>query len=94
MHYIMILLILHFSNGARMEENAVRLLRIAWWTFPIGIFITFAASTFVFWLRALKLSDPYARAILIHGNLVISLTEVSSTVSYLIILYKHPRILC
>ncbi|KAJ8643781.1 hypothetical protein MRB53_005529 [Persea americana] len=54
-------------NGAQMEENAVRLLRIAWWTFPLGILITFMASTFVFWWQALKFSDPYAQAILIHG---------------------------
>lgn len=92
MHYIMMLLILNFSNGAQMEENAVRLLRIAWWTFPLGILITFMASTFVFWWQALKFSDPYAQAILIHGNLVISITNVSAA-SYLIMLYKHLQIL-
>ncbi|XP_058104416.1 uncharacterized protein LOC131248248 isoform X2 [Magnolia sinica] len=50
-----------------MEENTARLLKIAWLTFPIGIFVTFAACMFVFWLRTLKFSDPYSQAILIHG---------------------------
>lgn len=90
---LIMLLILYFSNGAQMEENIVRLLRIAWWTFPLGILITFMASTFVFWWQALKFSDPYAQAILIHGNLVISITNVSAA-SYLIMLYMHPQILC
>ncbi|XP_077235390.1 lipid transporter [Tasmannia lanceolata] len=54
-------------DGTQMEENTPRILKIAWMTFPIGIFITSAACIFVFWLQGLKFSDPYAQAILIHG---------------------------
>ncbi|XP_073111797.1 uncharacterized protein [Elaeis guineensis] len=55
------------SDGSPMEENAARLLKVAWMTFPIGIFFTFAACIFVFWYQKLSFSEPYAQAILIHG---------------------------
>ncbi|XP_038976310.1 protein RFT1 homolog [Phoenix dactylifera] len=55
------------SDGLPMEENAARLLKVAWMTFPIGIFFTFAACIFVFWFQKLSFSEPYAQAILIHG---------------------------
>ncbi|WOL10331.1 hypothetical protein Cni_G19086 [Canna indica] len=54
-------------NGSSVEENAARLLKVAWLTFPIGILFTLAACLFVFWFQKLTLSDAYAQAILIHG---------------------------
>ncbi|KAG9459644.1 hypothetical protein H6P81_004152 [Aristolochia fimbriata] len=53
--------------GTIKDENAARLLRIAWMTFPIGLLFTFAACVLVFWYQDLKLSDPYSQGILIHG---------------------------
>ncbi|XP_074564922.1 uncharacterized protein LOC141821394 [Curcuma longa] len=55
------------SNNSSMEEDAARLLKVAWLTFPIGILFTFAACFFVFWFQKLTYSDAYAQAILIHG---------------------------
>lgn len=63
-----------------MGENAVRLLKVAWLTFPIGILFTLAACLFVFWYQKLTLSDAYAQAILIHGILVP--LEVSTTLCF------------
>lgn len=50
-----------------MEENAARLLKVAWMTFPIGILFTLAVCLIVFWFQKLTPSDAYAQAILIHG---------------------------
>ncbi|XP_077242964.1 uncharacterized protein LOC143883503 isoform X2 [Tasmannia lanceolata] len=55
-------------DGPQMEENTARILKIAWMTFPLGIFVTTAACIFVFWLQGLKSSNPYAQAFLIHGT--------------------------
>ncbi|KAG6519767.1 hypothetical protein ZIOFF_023275 [Zingiber officinale] len=55
------------SNNSSMEEDAARLLKVAWLTFPIGILFTSAACLFVFWFQKLTFSDAYAQAILIHG---------------------------
>lgn len=54
-------------DGAQMEEDSAKLLRVAWMTFPLGFFVTFAACIFVLWSQKLSLADPYAQAILIHG---------------------------
>nr|DAD25275.1 TPA_asm: hypothetical protein HUJ06_026739 [Nelumbo nucifera] len=54
-------------GGAQMQENAAKILKVAWMTFPIGVFVTFAACVLVFWWQALEFSDPYGQAILIHG---------------------------
>ncbi|KAG6522712.1 hypothetical protein ZIOFF_019863 [Zingiber officinale] len=56
------------SNNSSMEEDAARLLKVAWLTFPIGILFTSAACLFVFWFQKLTFSDAYAQAILIHDE--------------------------
>ncbi|KAF8379206.1 hypothetical protein HHK36_028635 [Tetracentron sinense] len=58
-------------DGAPVEENAAKLLKVAWMTLPIGLIITFAACIFVFWWQALNFSDPYGQAILINGSGVV-----------------------
>ncbi|XP_068662612.1 uncharacterized protein [Aristolochia californica] len=58
---------MNFRYGTQKDENAARLLRVAWMTFPIGLFFTFVACVLVFWYQDLKISDPYGQAILIHG---------------------------
>lgn len=58
----------NYSDGP-IGENAAQLLKISWMTVPIGVFFTFAGCFFVFWFQKLSFSDPYAQAILIHGNL-------------------------
>ncbi|KAG6519766.1 hypothetical protein ZIOFF_023274 [Zingiber officinale] len=55
-------------NNSSMEEDAARLLKVAWLTFPIGILFTSAACLFVFWFQKLTFSDAYAQAILIHDE--------------------------
>ncbi|OMO98168.1 Lipid transporter [Corchorus olitorius] len=54
-------------EGASAKDNAAKLLKVAWMTFPIGVVITIVACLFVFWLQGLHFSDPYAQAILING---------------------------
>ncbi|KAJ3678697.1 hypothetical protein LUZ60_002500 [Juncus effusus] len=55
------------SNDGSIEKNAARLLKIAWISFPIGIFFTISGSALVFYLKGLSFSDPYGQAILING---------------------------
>ncbi|URD81109.1 Rft protein [Musa troglodytarum] len=57
----------NYSNDSSMEENAARLLKVAWMTFPIGILFTLAVCFIVFWFQKLTPSDAYGQAILIHG---------------------------
>lgn len=54
-------------NGALVEEKVAKLLKVAWMTFPLGIFVTLAACIFVLWSQNVSLPDPYAQSILIHG---------------------------
>lgn len=54
-------------NGAQVEEKVAKLLKVAWMTFPLGIFVTLAACIFVLWSQNVSLPDPYAQSILIHG---------------------------
>ncbi|XP_010482360.1 PREDICTED: protein RFT1 homolog [Camelina sativa] len=51
----------------RADIKGIRLLKVAWVTFPLGIAITIAACVFVLWWQNLCYSDTYAQAILIHG---------------------------
>ncbi|KAH0448494.1 hypothetical protein IEQ34_022294 [Dendrobium chrysotoxum] len=55
-----------------MDENAARLLKVAWLTIPFGILFTSALCSFFFWIEKLSfqnaISDPNAWAILINGN--------------------------
>ncbi|KAH9647791.1 protein RFT1-like [Citrus sinensis] len=55
------------SDGASREENAAKLLKVAWLTLPLGIFITIGACFFVLWWQGLNYSNPYAQAIFING---------------------------
>ncbi|KAF6161350.1 hypothetical protein GIB67_025612 [Kingdonia uniflora] len=54
-------------TGASEEENAVKLLKVAWMTVPIGVAITVSTCALVIRWQALSISDSYSRAILIHG---------------------------
>ena len=56
-----------YSDGATLEENAARLLRVTWMTFPIGIFFTTITCFSLILFQKRKFSDPYAQAILIQG---------------------------
>ncbi|XP_059452441.1 uncharacterized protein LOC132183062 isoform X1 [Corylus avellana] len=55
------------SDGTSVEENTVKLMKVAWLTLPLGVFITVVACFFVFWWQELSYSNPYAQAILING---------------------------
>lgn len=60
------------SDGASATgANAVKLLKVAWMTFPLGVLVTLGACLFVFWWQDLSYSSPYAHAILINGKLSI-----------------------
>lgn len=59
------------SDGASREENAARLLKVAWLTLPLGVFITIGACFLVLWWQGLSYSNPYAQAILINGTFLI-----------------------
>ncbi|GAV92844.1 Rft-1 domain-containing protein, partial [Cephalotus follicularis] len=54
-------------NGDSTEENAAKLLKVAWLTLPLGLIITVAACLFVFVWQGLSYSSPYSQAILING---------------------------
>ncbi|MCL7048768.1 hypothetical protein MKW94_000099, partial [Papaver nudicaule] len=54
-------------DGASAEENAAKLLKVAWITFPVGILVTVSACILVFWWQALSIYNPYGQAILILG---------------------------
>ncbi|XP_044469045.1 protein RFT1 homolog [Mangifera indica] len=54
-------------DGTSREANAAKLLKVAWLTLPLGILITIAACSLVFWWQGLSYSNPYAQAILING---------------------------
>ncbi|KAI6676209.1 hypothetical protein NL676_037005 [Syzygium grande] len=54
-------------NGDSAGENVIKLLKVAWMTIPLGLAITAAACSFIFWWQELSYSDPYAQAILING---------------------------
>ncbi|KAK8965264.1 hypothetical protein KSP40_PGU014937 [Platanthera guangdongensis] len=54
-----------------MDENAAKLLRIAWLTIPFGVIFTCVLCSLYFWIEKISfqtaISDPYARALLING---------------------------
>ncbi|TYK16940.1 protein RFT1-like protein isoform X1 [Cucumis melo var. makuwa] len=54
------------SDSTSVEENSRRLLKVAWLSFPLGLFITLAACYLVLWWQNIPLSNPYAQAILIN----------------------------
>ncbi|KAJ0098460.1 hypothetical protein Patl1_19834 [Pistacia atlantica] len=55
-------------DGASREANAAKLVKVAWLTLPLGIVITVAACSLVFWWQGLSYSNPYAQAILINAG--------------------------
>ncbi|KAL2555966.1 lipid transporter [Forsythia ovata] len=55
------------DDASTTRENAAKLLKVAWMTFPLGIIVTLAACVLVFWWKGLSYSSPYAQAILING---------------------------
>ncbi|KAI3862033.1 hypothetical protein MKW92_016337 [Papaver armeniacum] len=54
-------------DGVSAKENAAKLLKVAWITFPVGILVTISACMLVFWWKALSIYNPYGQAILILG---------------------------
>lgn len=59
--------VIRCNDASTTRENTAKLLKVAWLTFPLGIIITLAACVYVFWLKGLSYSSPYAQGILIHG---------------------------
>ncbi|XP_047316146.1 protein RFT1 homolog isoform X2 [Impatiens glandulifera] len=49
------------------DEHASGILKVAWFSVPLGIVITLAGCTLVLWWQELSYSEPYAQAILING---------------------------
>ncbi|KAI4323828.1 hypothetical protein L6164_023405 [Bauhinia variegata] len=54
-------------DGTSMEEDIVKLMKVAWMSLPLGIFITIVACLFVFWLQEISYSSPSGQAVLING---------------------------
>ncbi|KAK7259785.1 hypothetical protein RIF29_25399 [Crotalaria pallida] len=54
-------------DGTSMEEDVVRLMKVVWMSFPLGIFITVVACLLVFWWQEISYSSPLGKAILING---------------------------
>lgn len=54
-------------DGPLAEKHAAKLLKVASLCLPLGIVITVASCTLVFWWQGLGYSSPYARAILVNG---------------------------
>ena len=48
----------------------MKLMKVVWMSFPLGIFITIVACLFVFWWQEISYSSPYGQAVLINGNLL------------------------
>jgi hypothetical protein len=53
-----------------MAEDVVKLMKVVWMSFPLGIFITIAACLFVLWWQEISYFSPHGQAILINGNLM------------------------
>lgn len=51
-----------------MEEDVVKLMKVAWMSVPLGIFVTIVASLFVFWWQQISYFSPYGQAVLVNGN--------------------------
>ncbi|KAG8377986.1 hypothetical protein BUALT_Bualt08G0090800 [Buddleja alternifolia] len=59
--------VFYSDDASAKGANAAKLLKVAWFTLPLGILVTLAACVFVFWWQGLSYSSPYAQAILING---------------------------
>lgn len=51
-----------------MKEDVVKLMKVAWMSVPLGIFVTIVACLFVFWWQQISYFSPYGQAVLINGN--------------------------
>uniref|UniRef100_R7WCC5 Protein RFT1 homolog n=1 Tax=Aegilops tauschii TaxID=37682 RepID=R7WCC5_AEGTA len=58
------------NSGSGDVLSDEEILKVAWMIIPFGLFVTFIGSLFVFRIKKLKLSDPYAKATLIIGFLL------------------------
>jgi oligosaccharide translocation protein RFT1 len=56
---------LYYSGDVLSDEE---MLKVAWMIIPFGLLVTFIGSLFVFRVKKLKFSDPYAKATLIIGK--------------------------
>ncbi|XP_050887043.1 uncharacterized protein LOC127092239 isoform X2 [Lathyrus oleraceus] len=54
-------------DGTSMEEDVVKLMKVAWMSVPLGIFVTIVASLFVFWWQQISYFSPYGQAVLVNG---------------------------
>ncbi|KAI9074257.1 hypothetical protein K1719_043822 [Acacia pycnantha] len=54
-------------GGSSMEEDIMKLMKVAWMSLPLGIVITIVACLLVFWWQELNVSGPQGQAILING---------------------------
>ncbi|KMT04892.1 hypothetical protein BVRB_7g170590 [Beta vulgaris subsp. vulgaris] len=55
------------SDDTSIEEYAAKILKVAWLSLPLGIFITVIACAVIFWWQELSYSSPYGQAILLNG---------------------------
>jgi hypothetical protein len=73
----------YYSDGTSIEEDVGRLMKVAWMSLPLGIFVAIVACLFVFWWQQISYFSPYGQAVLINGNpmklIVISFFSFSST---------------
>ncbi|KAK2379618.1 hypothetical protein P8452_36033 [Trifolium repens] len=54
-------------DGTSIEEGVGRLMKVAWMSLPLGIFVTIVACLFVFWWQQISFFSPYGQAVLING---------------------------
>ncbi|KAM0873787.1 hypothetical protein ACQ4PT_037852 [Festuca glaucescens] len=85
------------TSGSGDVLSDVEILKVAWMIIPFGLLVTFIGSLFVFKVKKLKFSDPYAKATLIIGFACIlellaePLYILSQTKKYYIIrVYTEP----
>ncbi|CAJ1934291.1 unnamed protein product [Sphenostylis stenocarpa] len=53
-------------DGTSMGD-VVKLMKVVWMSFPLGIFITIVVCLFVFWWQQISYCSPHGQAILING---------------------------
>lgn len=54
-------------DGTSMGEDVVKLMKVVWMSFPLGILITILVTCFVFWWQQISYFSPHGQAILING---------------------------
>jgi len=48
--------------------DVVKLMKVVWISFPLGLFITIVVCLFVFWWQQISYYSPHGQAILINGK--------------------------